>query len=80
MGKITRSYSKLRKDFLTDNPMCHARIHKCSLQATDVHHMKGRDKYHLDVNTWLAVCRNCHMWIETNPSEAKELGFSESRT
>jgi hypothetical protein len=50
------------------------------LHATDVHHKKGRGKYHLDVTTWLPVCRNCHAWIELNPIDAVELGFSDSRT
>ena len=50
------------------------------LKATDVHHMKGRGKYHLDTTTWLAVCRNCHMWIEENTVDAIELGFSLPRT
>jgi hypothetical protein len=25
------------------------------------------------------LCRACHSYLETNPEEAKELGFSESR-
>ncbi len=79
MGKITRSYSKMRKEFLLNKPMCHARIYKCSLRATDIHHMRGRGKYHLDTETWLPVCRNCHMWIEENSEDSKELGFSDSR-
>ena len=79
MGKTTRSYSKLRREFLMENPMCHARIHNCALQATDIHHKQGRDDHHLDITTWLPVCRSCHMWIETNPADAKELGFSDSK-
>ena len=75
-----KEYSKLRKTWLTNHPMCQAKIHNCLLSSTDVHHKKGRDKYHLDTTTWLSVCRNCHMWIETNPTDAKELGFSESRS
>lgn len=60
--------------------MCQAKIHKCSLSSTDVHHMRGRGKYHLDTTTWLSVCRNCHTFIELNPEDAKELGFSISRS
>tara|TARA_B100000963_G_C22515142_1_gene620273 strand:+ start:441 stop:713 length:273 start_codon:yes stop_codon:yes gene_type:complete len=79
MSKINSEYSKLRKEFLQNHPICHAKIYKCSLHATDVHHKKGRGIYHLDVNTWLPVCRSCHMWIEVHPLEASELGFSESK-
>jgi len=41
--------------------------------------MEGRGENHNKISTWLAVCRNCHRWIEENPVEAKELGFSRSR-
>ena len=79
MSKINNEYSKLRREYLTEHQMCHAKIHNCSLRATDVHHKKGRGKYHLDVDTWMPVCRSCHMWIETHPEEAKDLGFSISK-
>ena len=79
MARLQRDYSKLRKTWLAGHPMCQAKIHKCTLKSTDVHHKKGRGKYLLDESTWLSVCRNCHTWIETHPEEAKELGFSISR-
>jgi hypothetical protein len=79
MGKTTRSYSKQRIEFLLNNPMCHAKIFNCTLGSTEIHHKKGRDKYHLDIDTWLAVCRNCHNWIEHNPEEAIELGYSQNK-
>jgi len=80
MSKINADYTKKRRKFLQDNPICHAKIHKCSLHATDVHHKHGRGVYHLETSTWLPVCRNCHMWIEEHPAESYELGFSGSRS
>ena len=80
MSKLNTAYSKIRKQYLTDKPVCHAKIHKCSVQATDVHHKQGRGVYHLDTTTWLPVCRNCHMWIEEHPEESYELGFSGLRS
>lgn len=59
--------------------------------AKGLHHLNIAKQYFEDVKmgcvgdnylkmgTWLSVCRSCHAWIETNPLEAKELGFSESR-
>jgi hypothetical protein len=42
--------------------------------------MKGRIGNLLtDTSHFLAVCRQCHSWIEEHPTEAKELGFSKSR-
>jgi len=74
-----KEYSKLRKEFLEKNPFCQARLSKCQTRASQVHHKKGRGKYYLDVSTWLSSCANCHHMIETMPSMAKALGFSESR-
>ena len=79
MQKIDAEYSKLRRVFLTDYPLCQAALHKCTNNSTEVHHKKGRGKYHNDVSTWLSVCRTCHNWIELNPIEAEELGFSIKR-
>lgn len=74
------TYTKLRSAFLFLKPHCEAKLADCIGLATDIHHKKGRigDDY-LAIGTWLAVCRNCHSWIELNPNEAKELGLSESR-
>jgi hypothetical protein len=74
-----KEYSKLRKTWLTNHPMCQAKIYNCTLKSTDVHHKKGRGKYLLDTNTWLSVCRSCHTWIELNPEDSKDLGFSISK-
>jgi hypothetical protein len=73
-------YGKKRTAFLIVNPHCKAKLQGCTGVATDVHHKAGRisDNY-LHMNRWIAVCRSCHKWIEENPKEAKELGFSESR-
>jgi hypothetical protein len=79
MQRIDAKYSQLRRGFLTDYPMCQAALSKCTNQSTDVHHKKGRGKYHNDVSTWLSVCRNCHNWIELHPIEAQELGFTLKR-
>jgi|TARA_B100000900_G_C20147032_1_gene540283 hypothetical protein len=80
MQKANTAYKKLRGPYLLEHPICHAKIHNCTIHATDVHHKKGRGVHYLDVNTWLPVCRNCHMWIEENTVHAIELGFSMPRT
>ena len=79
MQVIELAYSKLRRKFLEENPICQAALHNCTLHSTEVHHKKGRGEYHLKVSTWLSSCRSCHMWIEEHPKEAIELGFSEKR-
>ena len=45
----------------------------------DVHHRKGRAGLLLfDIRHYLAVCRQCHQWIQSCPLEARELGLDES--
>ena len=72
-------YKRLRKEYFKDKYVCKAKIHECTLRATDIHHMKGRGQYLLDTSTWLPVCRSCHNWIENNPEDSYDLGFSLKR-
>lgn len=76
-----KKYSKLRKKFLEQNPMCQAHLPGiCSTTSTQVHHKAGRvGKLFLDITKWLAVCHHCHVWIEQHPVQAKELGYSLDR-
>jgi len=80
MKEIDKAYTILRRKFMENKPMCEASLHCCTGESTDVHHMKGRGIFHLVVKTWLSVCRTCHIWIEANPTQALEMGFSEKRT
>jgi AMMECR1 domain-containing protein len=74
------TYARLRDAFITAKPRCEANLTGCTGITTEVHHKIGRvGENYLKIGTWLAVCRNCHSWIENNPIEAKELGYSESR-
>jgi hypothetical protein len=74
-------YSKLRKLYLESHPFCEAKLPGiCTAEATDIHHMSGKigDDY-LDVTNFISLCRACHVWVENNPTEAKELGLSKNR-
>jgi len=74
------TYGRLRDAFITAKPRCEAKLVGCTGISTDVHHKAGRvGENYLKIGTWLAVCRSCHSWIETNPEAAKELNLSESR-
>jgi hypothetical protein len=80
-AKQEREYLKLRKTYLLSSPTCKAHLPNiCTGTVTDIHHMKGRIGSLLtDTKFFLAVCRPCHDWIELNPKEAKELGYSINR-
>lgn len=78
--KESEIYNQLRIDFLRDHPLCEARcIGECTRYATEVHHKKGRGKYFLQIDTWLAICPACHHWVTENSREAILLGLSLSR-
>ena len=69
-------YSKLRKVFLNkpENKVCPI----TGEPTTEIHHKwsgKDRDKYYLQVDTWLAVSRNGHIWIHQNSKLAREKGM-----
>lgn len=54
---------------------------RCGKDAECNHHKKGREnEMLLIVKFWLPTCLECHRWIELHPVEAKELGWSLSRT
>lgn len=70
-----KEYEKLRKDYLLNHPICEC----CEMQiASEIHHKRGRIGDNL-FKYFLAVCNSCHRQIETNPTWAKENGYSESR-
>ena len=67
-----KTYSTLRRSFLAELPLCEV----CArAKSTDVHHRKGRGKFYLDVESWLAVCRSCHDRIHSSPIWAREQGY-----
>lgn len=79
-AKQNREYLRLRKQFLTDNPMCEAKLTGCTGVATTCHHSKGRIGDLLtDTEHFVALCMPCHHQVETQPEMAKQLGLSKSR-
>lgn len=70
-----REYSKLRKQFLKDNPNCAVYPY---LKATEIHHKfsgANRNRFFLAVGTWMAVSREGHNFIHSNVSLSKERGY-----
>lgn len=78
--KTLNEYKPIREAYLLKHKYCEANLKRCTKVATEIHHKASKiGKLYTDDNNFLAVCRNCHTWIEENPKEAKELGFSENR-
>lgn len=62
-------YNILRKAYLIEHPICEAC--NCS-KAMWIHHKKGRGIYLCVVEFFMAVCGQCHRWIEDNREDARE--------
>lgn len=70
-----KEYSKLRKQFLKENPKCAVYPY---LKAVEIHHTypgSNRNRYFLEVSTWMAVSREGHNFIHSNVSLSKERGY-----
>lgn len=75
-----QEYSALRKEFLTKNPTCNANLSGCTKQATEIHHMNGRDGSMLTyVGFFMPICRSCHNYITEHSDWAIKVGFSVRR-
>ena len=88
--RLNIRYLRARKAFLLNpkNRMCAVYPHQ---KATEVHHKMGRRGYAdenarandvpliIDIRYFLAVSRDGHEWIERNPIQAKERGWSLDR-
>jgi len=69
-------YKPLRNKFLQDRPNCEARLEVCTGRATDIHHKSVSALDFLNVETWLPVCRSCHIALENLPAEKRrEMAF-----
>ena len=71
-------YKLVRIEYLTAHKKCE--VKDCNNDATDIHHMRGRSGDRLnDTDEFLAICRECHGYIEEHPAWAKAKGYSRSR-
>ena len=72
-----REYNSIRYDFLAGHPYCE----RCQIrEATQVHHKKGRTGQLLTAEEYfMAVCADCHSFIELHPQQARDAGWSLSR-
>jgi len=73
-------YLEMVKPFKALNDNCLAKIENvCTGKTEDVHHSRGRGVYLLIMESWIPVCRNCHIYLHDNPLDAMKRGLSFSR-
>lgn len=79
--EIDKEYLKIRKDYLTKNLRCMARVKCNGAVSEDLHHRKGRiGKLLIDERFFMAVCRKCHDHIHSHHSESVKQGFIIPKT
>lgn len=66
-------YGRLRIEYLAAHPVCE--MPGCSSRELEIHHKARRGEFLLRVDTWMAVCRECHTMIEESPAWATAQGF-----
>lgn len=81
---LNKAYSQARAAHLAEHPFCQinapftdeekARGMRCDVQATQIHHTKGRQGENLLLH-FLSACHSCHTWVHNNRERALELGF-----
>lgn len=77
--KLNAAYKALRDTFMKTHEVCQAQLDECTGKATECHHKAGRGQYLLDDTKFMALCNNCHIWINEHNEAATTLGFCQSR-
>jgi len=76
-AKELSKYKRLRDEYMKVNSFCEVR--GCSRKATDLHHRVSREFALLDIDVFMAVCRECHNKIEENDKWARDNGYKLSK-
>ena len=76
-AKLLRKYAKVRKEYLSEHPLCEIDLPGCTRKATEIHHTakKQTEQLWLDKKYMRSSCNECHCEVEKSPSLAKELGI-----
>lgn len=65
-AKNLQDYSVQRRQYLAEHTECEARVSpNCDGDSCEVHHSAKRGANLLNVETFVATCRPCHIHIET---------------
>lgn len=83
MAKDLQDYSVQRRQYLAGHTECEARVAPdCDGDSCEIHHSAKRGSNLLNIETFVAVCRPCHIYIETvmSAEERRERGLLISKT
>lgn len=72
--KEDSEYTKLRKEFLKEYPLCQCSLKgPCNQKSETIHHTSISAKNYLNTETWLAVSLDHHIIIENLGAEFRRL-------
>lgn len=77
-AKELADYSVQRRQYLAGHTECEARVSpNCDGSSCEIHHSAKRSTNLLNIETFVAVCRPCHVYIETvmSAEERREKGL-----
>jgi hypothetical protein len=75
-----KKYRKIVTEMMAVSDRCEIKQEGCTGKATGLHHKQKRTpKNFLQKTNLLRSCDNCNTWVENNPEEAMEKGFSISK-
>ncbi len=78
--KLREIYRTYRPQWLQHNKVCRAQYEGCTHQATQIHHMAGRDGFWLIMSKYFfPICGRCHRKATKDSKDAIERGVSVSR-
>jgi uncharacterized protein YlaI len=69
-AKELETYRVLRLSYLSEHQFCE--MDGCGNRANQIHHKEKRGKNLNNIDTWMALCPDCHTKIEDNKSWARE--------
>lgn len=75
-----KQYRKIVKEMMAISDKCEIKKTGCTGKATGLHHKQKRTPKNFLLKTnLLRACNSCNTWVENNPIEAIEKGFSISK-
>lgn len=75
-----KAYLKIVKEMMKVSDRCDIKEVGCTGKATGLHHKKKRSPATLlDKTLLIRACNNCNLWVENNPQEAIDKGYSVSK-
>lgn len=80
--QTNRAYAEVRKRFLLAHQRCQCLKptgRPCGALATELHHRKGRGRFLLAEEGFMALCHQCHAFIEKHTGWAHRMEYLLNR-